>query len=275
MALLSKIWTSKGSGAASTAASKKRVDDETINRRGIGATVDADADADGTCRTCLDLSDTSCRGEGTAAGRQLKSCLSARSLGLSPSSDDDAEPSADRRRSSSVRFNTVEFREYPIVLGDNPSTSSGPPIGIGWEFDTTTLVSDVDSYEARRDGDGGEERRGTLRRSKSELRIPREVRDYMLVRSGYSRQEIRSATQEAKKERDRRFASLRRQRFDPIVHGLDDARRGLTSLVCGRREGRSSAREPPASVLDTSYHHTTRRWSRRSESSDPNTTLAD
>lgn len=55
----------------------------------------------------------------------------------------------------SVRYDTVEFREYPIILCDNPSTSSGPPIGLGWTFDPKdTIRTEVNAYESYRDGDG-------------------------------------------------------------------------------------------------------------------------
>ena len=68
-------------------------------------------------------------------------------------------------RIEEVRIDKVKFRVYPIILSDNPSTSSGPPIGLGWRYDSKeTLISDIDSYETIREEPG-------IRRMKMELII--------------------------------------------------------------------------------------------------------
>lgn len=238
---LSKMMAAPpGRRTASIAAEKSR----SANKAGIVRSNTAPVDSSDTCRT--HHIDCSVRSE--PSGAALKSCLTVKTLrdslrdSLCDESDHSLSPPSPRTRSSSVNFGTLEFREYPIILGDNPSASCGPPIGIGWEFDDV-LESDIDTYEAYRDG-GNDELGGSSssRRSKSELRIPSEVREFMLVTSGYSRQEIRTATQSARKEKDRRITSIRRQRFDPIVHRVDGAKRGLKrivsspSLLYGRRD---------------------------------------
>ncbi|KAL3762370.1 hypothetical protein ACHAW5_011111 [Stephanodiscus triporus] len=102
----------------------------------------------------------------------------------------------------SVRFHTVEFREYPIILCDNPS-ASGPPVGLGWGYDPkNTLQAQVDAYEANREG---------LRRSKSELRIPPYVREFILLENGYTRSEIRSMVKMLEKVKERRRKENLRQ----------------------------------------------------------------
>ena len=64
----------------------------------------------------------------------------------------------------SVQFDNLSIREYPIVIGDSPSTSRGVPISIGWEYGPECTV-DLDAYEATRVLGGVCERR-----TKSELR---------------------------------------------------------------------------------------------------------
>lgn len=109
------------------------------------------------------------------------------------------------RRGDAVRFGEVEVRSYPLVLCDNPSTSSGPPVGIGWRHDPArTVRSGVDELEARREAAGS--RRGA---GAEELKIPSSERERMLVGAGYSRHEIRSAAEKARRDKLRRKESTR------------------------------------------------------------------
>lgn len=48
-----------------------------------------------------------------------------------------------------VRFGNLQVREYPIMLGDNPSCSSGPPLTIEWNH-TKEEVIPVGIYEFQR-----------------------------------------------------------------------------------------------------------------------------
>lgn len=121
-----------------------------------------------------------------------------------------------------VRFDTVELREYHRALGDNPSTSSGPPIGIDWAYDPKrTIVLDVDTYE---------DERGGSRRAKRDLAIPPHVRVDMLREAGYSRKDITQATRCARRDKDRRIVSYHRQKFDPIVERVETVRHGVKRM---------------------------------------------
>ena len=67
-----------------------------------------------------------------------------------------------------VEFAFLEVREYPIVIGDNPSVKEGPPITIDWAFDPTTqFVLDVNTFENMRGN----------RRVSNQLVLPKEVRE--------------------------------------------------------------------------------------------------
>ena len=105
------------------------------------------------------------------AGRQLKSCMKVgsqrESLARRKSSPEDIKSSRCLQpvlEPKQIRFGNVEFREYTRRLSDNPSTSSGPPIGIGWQFNPEDTISiDLEVYEDDREGS---------RRTKRELAIP-------------------------------------------------------------------------------------------------------
>ena len=104
---------------------------------------------------------------------------------------------------------SVEIRQYHRALSDNPSTSSGAPIGIGWRYDSEdTIRFDIDEYERCREG---------LRRTKKEMVIPPDVREEMLREAGYSHREIFLAMQVAKKERAKRAASIRPKRVQNVM----------------------------------------------------------
>ena len=112
-----------------------------------GGTIDADL----SDRTWIDDTARSARVVGDRSGlegRHLKGCLKVKtqyeSLARIPLLRLRLEPSVDR----TVRFSTVEVRQYGRVLSNNPSTSCGPPIGIDWTYDPDeTLLVDLDIYE--------------------------------------------------------------------------------------------------------------------------------
>lgn len=45
-----------------------------------------------------------------------------------------------------VRFENIEIRRYPMILGDNPSCRYGCPVSLGWEYEAIPTIS-VDDYE--------------------------------------------------------------------------------------------------------------------------------
>ena len=67
-----------------------------------------------------------------------------------------------------VSFASVQVREYPMILGDNPSCTSGPPVTLDWTYDAKASMScTVDEWESGRD---------STRRMKSVIRVPSSVR---------------------------------------------------------------------------------------------------
>jgi hypothetical protein len=89
----------------------------------------------------------------------------------------------ERRRA--VGFGTVMVREYARSIGDNPSVSSGTPIGLDWSYFEPTLV-DIDTFEAdiRKPGP----------RTRKDFYLPAQKRFHILLDDwGYSVQEIGNA----------------------------------------------------------------------------------
>lgn len=173
-------------------------------------------------RSCFALS---CKTEGCMTVKTQRESLT---IGLSHRErSHEQEDDALTPRQSIVSFGTVEFRSYPIMLGDNPSASSGPPLTICWQHDPEeTLTSDIDTYETCM----------PARRTKTELRVPPSMREDLLLLTGmYSRHELTSAVKLVKKERDRRIkTAMRNERIDSISTKIESVRSTFRSMNCLR-----------------------------------------
>ena len=102
------------------------------------------------------------------------------------------------KNKNKVRFSSVEVREYPMILGDNPSVSGGPPITIDWK------------YSVRYEQDIDEHIRMTPfpRRIDSQMIMPSFYRKNLLREGGYSEYDIYWASMEAKLVTSQRIATL-------------------------------------------------------------------
>jgi hypothetical protein len=103
-----------------------------------------------------------------------------------------------------VSFTTLEQREYPICLGDNPAGVWGVPISMDWDYCSEVTLC-LDEYEQHR----------PPTRQRTELRLPAEYRWDMLVETGYAKGEIKYAIQVTDKIRWRRMRTANR----PLVMG--------------------------------------------------------
>jgi hypothetical protein len=79
----------------------------------------------------------------------------------------------------SVDFSTIEVRTYPIIMGDNPSVSSGPPFTIDWDHLDAEEI-DLSDYEILK----------PEKRPREQLLLPARVRESWLRSQGYARSEI-------------------------------------------------------------------------------------
>jgi hypothetical protein len=81
-----------------------------------------------------------------------------------------------------VDWSTVQIHSHEVMLGDNPSVSSGPPLGIEWKASYSRKLT-VDEYEER----------SPPHRSPEDLRLPKAVRGRMLRKQGYTPQQLKVA----------------------------------------------------------------------------------
>ena len=114
-----------------------------------------------------------------------------------------------------VTFDSLDVHEHAILLGDNPSVSSGPPLTISWEAQASVHLS-IDEYEASR----------PPRRHKEEMHVPREIREDWLRQAGYARSHFAEVNKMILKTKKERAASAKGTLMDVMVHKL---KRGQSS----------------------------------------------
>lgn len=106
--------------------------------------------------------------------------------------------SAENEEDTSVRFKTVDIREYELVPGQNPYCTSGPPLELGWAH-TDAAIYEFDAYENFRDG---------RRRLPAQMKMPPDARRSLLLRHGSTQKMIREATKAAAKGRNEKKETM-------------------------------------------------------------------
>ena len=118
-----------------------------------------------------------------------------------------------KKKKKKVAFDSLDMHEHAVILGDNPSVSSGPPLSISWEAQASLHLS-LDAYEASR----------PPRRHKEEMHVPREIREDWLRHSGYARSHFVEVDKMIQKTKKERAASAKGTLMDVMVHKLKKSR---------------------------------------------------
>lgn len=106
-----------------------------------------------------------------------------------------------RSNGTGVTFDSVEISEHPITLGVNPAVADGgPPIEIEWESQSYEMTSVDDFEKARSDS------------PRATRKLPAEDRIDLLLKSGFTREELTKTQDEVSDVRLMRAMSSRRVR---------------------------------------------------------------
>ncbi|CAJ1960139.1 unnamed protein product [Cylindrotheca closterium] len=121
----------------------------------------------------------------------------------------------------SVSFSSIEIRQYPLCMGDNPGCLRGVPISMDWKH-TEEISLGLDEYEECR-GEPSET-----------IAIPPHKRFEMLQRTKlYTRCEIMKTLQKVEADRERRKASSRDSEKEEYIEGL---KRGILNKTLRRKK---------------------------------------
>ena len=167
-------------------------------------------------------------------------------LGDSDKDSDRLKHKSSRTDSSgSVRFEKLTFRNYPVVLGDNPSITSGPPISLDWQHGASYELS-VEEYERSR----------PPRRDKKNMVLPKSVRQEWLLSEGYSRGEMREAEKVALREQKNRLQTAKKRLVVHVMEEKSEALGRTLKNILRRRSGGNNGRIEDQDHLYKQYKQT-------------------
>ena len=140
-----------------------------------------------------------------------------------------------------VVFTTVQIRYYERILESHPCTSSGPSVGIGWNYNIgedygTPGLMNINAYESMIDQHN--------RRTLNELVLPREEREYMLKKEwGFTDMQIAQSIRRILKIKNQRRQTIHQTTVNPriekVEYALEKSKRRVSRML-GRRKGRLS-----------------------------------
>ena len=197
-----------------------------------------------------------------------------------------------------VRFGDLEIRVYERILGDNPSCSSGPPIGIGWNFYSFTTPSAApsnagssfrelsDNEDEDTQGGGGGADRSTRtelvvslekyertrgpRCESHDLVLPRQTREELLVEAGYTRGQMAEAVRQNLKVKHQRRQTVTNIKLEDAEEMVEKALRSLKRMfLSGDKRKKSRTNFLYVEWLEQSQHRghmSGRQPSRRTQS---------
>merc|ERR1719232_2180537 len=126
-----------------------------------------------------------------------------------------------------ISFSTVVIREYPIIIGDNPSTRKGPPLSIAWNSISDVSV-DIDNFE---------EIRGPNRRVEAKMYLFSDHRVNLLRSLGFSTKHIREGVKTANIGRRKRQKTVENLNLSGMHENFEYFKRNTCNLLLlGRRK---------------------------------------
>ena len=137
------------------------------------------------------------------------------------------QPSNEKVSRKSVSFGHVYFREHNCILGDNPSCSIGPPLGLGWEYIDQGATS-LDEYEFEKLA------RTSYRKDKQNryLSISMHHRKNILLHCcGYSEEQLIKATKKVEKVQFQRWLTTTFLPTRKLEEGIESAGRKIRRII--------------------------------------------
>jgi len=149
----------------------------------------------------------------------------------------------------SVSFCEVQVRNYERVLEINPSVTSGPAVGLGWNYSPEDdEIFALEMFEDTREYT----RRGN---SMEDLALPRDERENLLRSLGYTQREIAGSIRQILRVKNQRKQTVQNLHASSVEEFLENATRKmkhvLTFPLCHRKKAKQLLYLYPQKTLST------------------------
>lgn len=141
------------------------------------------------------------------------------------------------RKKRSVSFCEVQVRNYERILEVNPSVTSGPAVGIGWNYsaDDDEIVS-IESFE--------ETRETSRRGSTEEFALSRETREDILRSWGYTQREIAWSVRTIVRSKNQRKQTIQNLHAASMEEFVEKATRKMKHVLLFPLHTRKKSKQP-------------------------------
>jgi len=117
-----------------------------------------------------------------------------------------------------VQFSCVMVREYPIIPGDNPAVTDGPPLALDWTANNIFSVK-INKFERFREG---------KRRRSLHMKMPMSRRITLLMDQDFDVEKIVIATREAAAIRNQRLQTIASLTYADTEERFENIRRSIS-----------------------------------------------
>jgi hypothetical protein len=173
-----------------------------------------------------------------------------------------------RKQKKSVTFDSIQFQEHSLILGDNPGVQSGgPPVTMDWSV-VRKYQMDLEEYETAVGS----------RRSVGELRMPATIRQGLLE-GCCNMAEMKRAAAAARKIRNQRQFTMAMAESASIIEHLEvfcaSVKRKVQRTVSGSRRKSRSASLSTVSTNDTNNQNVSNKQQQQQDKQQQSVDLAE
>jgi len=142
---------------------------------------------------------------------------------------------ADSKSAKRVSFSHLQIRTYETILGDNPSCSGGPSLGLGWRYYPSHFTATVDEYESQQARMHGLADGETYECRPEDLVLHRFEREAILLNTGYTRQDLADSVRATNRVKNKRRQTVHNLPVAFLEERVEVARRTFMRWV-GKKE---------------------------------------